>query len=237
MAGTGYTLGDFTADRAEKHVVIHARVGAKGQFTLEDGSPLPLLRAGARVQLRVRAAHLADQEQRSALSALSVRELLPRGQVLLALVDTRSLEDPALADRLKAAGLLDVLLEARDGTRRYRNRRPEGMVFGEERDQGPKAHEGLVEVHLEEPLVMERKGLKTYRLQSCACVVPALKRTSREPGFDISLNHALTRISEQLELHRISHTGNVFTRYLVPESTGQSWRVSRLGSLRDRLQA
>ncbi len=100
-------------------------------------------------------------------------------------------------------------------------------------DEGPKAHEGLIEVRLLEPLVMERKGLKTYRLRPCPCVVPALKYPPDGPAHDFSLNHALTRISEHLELHRISHTGNAFTRYLVPDSTGGALRLRRLGSLRD----
>jgi hypothetical protein len=39
-----------------------------------------------------------------------------------------------------------------------------------------------------------------------------------EEPFAISLNHALTMLSERYEKHRISHTGNVYTRVFYQES-------------------
>ena len=53
------------------------------------------------------------------------------------------------------------------------------------------------------------------------------------PDHDYSLNHALTRISELLEVRRISHTGNVFSRYLVSPPGSRDGRLVRLGVLRD----
>ncbi|MDP2007139.1 MAG: hypothetical protein Q8K45_15790 [Rubrivivax sp.] len=235
MTGSGYSLGDFTADQADEHVVLHARVSNSGVLTQADGSPLPAMKPGAFVQLRLRATSLSDKEQRAALSKVEVRELLPRDFTLLAIVDTRALEDRELGSRLEQAGLLDVLRQARHEAQRERGFRPSDPEFAHLRDEGPKAHEGLLEVRLLEPLMVERKGLKTFRLQPCPCVVPALRRPPGEPDHDYSLNHALTRISEELELHRISHTGNVFTRYLVPEPAGAGFILRRLGTLRDQL--
>ncbi len=235
MSGRGYTLGDFTADQADEHVVLQARVGEKGVLTQSDGSPLPLLKPGALVQLRVRAAFVMDKEQRAVLSKVEVRELLPRGQSLLAIVDTRCLSDAEFLPALDRAGLVDVLHQARHEAQRIRDLQPSGMDFRHLRDEGPKAHEGLLEVILLDHLMVERKGLKTFRLQPCRCVVSALKRQPGGPEHDYSLNHALTRISEQLELHRISHTGNVFTRYLVPDPIGTRVHLRRLSTLRDRL--
>lgn len=234
MSGRWYPQGDFGPGQVDEHVVIHARVGDKGTFTQDDGSPLPALRPGAFVQLRLRATCLVDPKQRKTFSTRELRELLPRGQKVFAIVDSRSLEDHELAMHLMQAGLLDVLAQARDETRRYREQPL--MESWSMRGEGPKTHEGLLEVILLEPLMMERKGLKPYRLHTCACVVPALKRPADGFDHDLSLNHALTRISEQLELHRISHTGNVFNRYLVPASADRDWPLLRLASRRDVVQ-
>ncbi len=232
MAGTGYSLGDFTAEREAAHVVIHARVDAKGGFTQADGSPLPAQRPGARVQLRVLAAHLHDKKQRTALTTWESRELLPAGQVLLALVDTRAQQDAAHRKRLEQEGLMAVVQQALANARALGDRHPTAWL-AHMGGRGPKVHEGLLEVRLLEPLVMERKGLKTYRLKSCACEGPALAAQGIEPPRDHSLNHALTRISERLELNRISHSGNVFTRFLVELPSSDDLRLYRLGDLRD----
>jgi hypothetical protein len=57
-------------------------------------------------------------------------------------------------------------------------------------------------------LWLKVKGLDKTELVSSTVMMPA--------GFDeptaISLNHALTMLSERYEKHRISHTGNVYTR-------------------------
>jgi hypothetical protein len=232
MAGTGYSLGDFTAEREAEHVLIHARVDAKGGFTLLDGSPLPALHPGARVQLRVRAADLHDKQQRNALTSWESRQLLPAEQVVLALVDTRALQDPAQRQRLEQEGLLPVMHEALARARGLAERQPRGW-HAHAGGPGPKAHEGLLEVRLLEPLEMERRGLKTYRLRPCACEVTALAALGTDAPRDYSLNHALTRISERLELNRISHTGNAFTRFLVELPQGDGLQVCRLADLRD----
>lgn len=235
MTVRGYTLGDFSAEAGIEYVVIHARADGQGRFTQANGLPLPALLPGAAVQLRLRATQLQDREQRKSLTTWEARPLLPASQVLFAVVDARALHEPAHAERLEALGLLDVLGQGRQLADHFRQR-DSGMTYSA-LSQGPKAHEGLLELRLEEPLVMERKGLKTYRLKPCLCRVPALPNASSDSGHDRSLNHALTRISETLELHRISHTGNAFTRYLVLEQGQAGGVLRRLVDWRDRVES
>src|SRR5208337_2134709 len=51
---------------------------------------------------------------------------------------------------------------------------------------------------------------QTFTLESCRCVIPALKLEAT------SINHAFTLISEAYETKRLSHTGNVFERAYTP---------------------
>lgn len=231
MVGTGYTAGDFTADQIEEHVLIPGRVGPKGQITLADGSPLPALREGASVQLRVRAMHVTDKAQRAALSSVEVRELLPADTEVFAIVDARALDDQGSRAQLQDAGLLPIVVKARQLLDAMKESSPDPFAWRTK--ELPKAHEGIIPVRLLEPLMMERKGSKPFRLQPCACRVPDLPHPAGEPDHDYSLNHALTRISELLEVRRISHTGNVFSRYLVSPPGSRDGRLVRLGVLRD----
>jgi hypothetical protein len=62
------------------------------------------------------------------------------------------------------------------------------------------------------------EGRKTVGLQSSRIVLPQV--VSKEPV--ISLNHAFTKLSETYEPWRISHTGNVYQRFLYKENN-QRW--------------
>lgn len=59
---------------------------------------------------------------------------------------------------------------------------------------------------------IQPKGLSTSRV-----VVP--REVSSDPLN--SLNHAFTRLSEEYEPWRISHTGNIYTRVLYEERNGR----------------
>lgn len=65
---------------------------------------------------------------------------------------------------------------------------------------------GLVPVLLESALSLLISPGHAGRLSGGACKVPALGISARSP------NHALTLLSTEFELTRISHTGNVFTQ-------------------------
>ena len=62
--------------------------------------------------------------------------------------------------------------------------------------------------------------LKVTGLERCELVSgTVLMPDGFEPPTASSLNHALTLLSERYERHRISHTGNVYTRVFYQEST------------------
>lgn len=230
MAGRHFPRGDSAAEVGFEHLVIHARADGQGRFTRDDGSPLPTIKPGAAVQLRLAATSLRDRDERRSLSTWEAHELLPERQVLFAIVDARALHEPEHARRLHDRGLLDVLGHAKQAAEHFRQR--EGGMSDLALNAGLASHEGLLELRLDEPLWVERKGLKTYRLRPCSCFVPALPNPDNNSGRDSSLNHALTRLSEAFELHRISHTGNAFTRFMVLDTSGL---LRRLASCRDRV--
>lgn len=60
------------------------------------------------------------------------------------------------------------------------------------------------------------EGTKATGLMSSLIELPEF--VSKEPA--ISLNHAFTLLSETYEPWRMSHTGNVYTRFLYRESNG-----------------
>lgn len=146
------------------------------------------------------------------------------------MVDTRALDEASTREQLRQRGLLDVLAKARQAQQSMRRASHDPLSWWTQ--DTPMVHDGLIQVELLEPLMMERRGLKPFRLQRCACRVPDLPRAEGS-DYDYSLNHALTRISEQLELLRISHTGNAFMRYLVRSPGTDGDRLVRLGVLRD----
>jgi hypothetical protein len=63
-------------------------------------------------------------------------------------------------------------------------------------------------------LWLKVKGLDKAELLGSTIQMP----DGFEEPFAISLNHALTMLSERYEKHRISHTGNVYTRVFYQES-------------------
>lgn len=231
MAVRHFPRGDLAAEVGFEQVVIHARVDGQGRFTRDDGSPLPAIKPGAAVQLRLAATSLRDRDQRRSLSTWEAHELLTERQVLFAIVDARALHEPEHAQRLRDRGLFDVLGHAKQVGEHFRQR--EGGMSYRALDAVPAGHEGLLELRLDEPLWVERKGLKNYRLRPCSCFVPALPNPEKDSGRDRSLNHALTRLSEAFELHRISHTGNAFTRVLALDASGL---LLRLATCRDRIE-
>lgn len=84
-------------------------------------------------------------------------------------------------------------------------------------------------VMLLEPLILEFTPGSPGHLLPCTCRIEG-----PNPEEEIeSLNLAMTRISEQFEPHRKTHTGNVFDRVWVP--TKRRWKS--LGELRTAAKA
>ena len=222
--------GEFTAEKSAGQVVIHAVFDGK-KLVQADGRPLPKMAEGARVQIRVPAfyLHLSDDEHH--LKQSEVRELLPRGSTLFAAVDLRGIEDRLYNNRPIDPELIDLRGTAEDIRRRH------DIIDSQQLQH----YEGLIPIRLHEPLMMMRRGLKTYRLLQCPCEILYYPWEHVEVR---SLNQVLTKISERMEIHRATHTGNAFVRCLVPVRIGpkgefiatEDGPLVRLESLRDRAQ-
>lgn len=82
-----------------------------------------------------------------------------------------------------------------------------GLV--ESRELGFQSQWMFAEVLLLEDLDLKMRGDKDPALTQCRCKIPALGEEA------ISLNHAFTMLSMHYELHRKSHTANVFDRTYI----------------------
>lgn len=73
-----------------------------------------------------------------------------------------------------------------------------------------------VEFILVEEQQILRRGTKNSKLIQCKCQIPSLEKDAK------SINHAYSIISEAFEPHRISHTGNVFSKVYYQDNS--TWR-------------
>jgi hypothetical protein len=84
--------------------------------------------------------------------------------------------------------------------------------------------EGVFEEAGSGGLWLKVKGLDKTDLISSSIRMPA----ETEKKTAISLNHALTMLSERYETHRLSHTGNVYTRVFYQEGNGRWYPLADL---------
>jgi len=149
-------------------------------FALLDGSPLPAIAKDAVCELVLRPEILQNPADRDRFVRDEVFPILGQGSVVLLGVSPHSVGDP------KAPGLIN----------------PQQI--------GVQTEYWLVEVRLEQDLYIRIRGDQEAKLESCRCVIPALRLEAT------SINHAFTLISEAYETKRLSHTGNVFERAYTP---------------------
>jgi hypothetical protein len=215
--------GDFSPSLAEKKVLINAIFDGRN-FVMSDGQPVDMIQPGTGVQIRFSAVDLNERAGDLHLLKEETRLLFPAGTTLYARVDLRGIQDEILNFRIDRHDLYEFESAATNLARRF-------QYFDA---QTRKTNDGLVEVRLHEPLTMSRIGQKTFTLDSCACEVFGI---GRNPIEVLSLNQALSRISEYAEIHRASHTGNVFFRFLAPLNDQRYFdlrgRLGRLEVLRD----
>lgn len=80
--------------------------------------------------------------------------------------------------------------------------------------------------------LIETKGglwLKQKGLEKSEIITSKILLTGDLAGNDaISLNHAFTQLSEKFETHRISHTGNIYTRILYQEADQRWYPLARM---------
>lgn len=202
---SGWRAGtEFMAEKTMKTVKIKPKFNGN-TFVTPKGEALPTLKEGATVEISVVATSLVDKEQARRLTATDRVELLPAGTLLYAIVRGLPGIDPSETPPPQE-------LEDRDYLRRclhqhINNRFASGTA--------PFMPEGAVEAILLEPLFMTLRGDKLPKLEPCKCRIPYFGPMPERPDdfHALSLNHALTLISERFEKGRISHSGNAFLRY------------------------
>jgi hypothetical protein len=164
----------------EKRLRIAVRFDGT-HFALLDCSPLPAIAKDAVCELVLRPELLQNPADRDRLVRDEVFPILTQGTTVLLGVSPHSVGDP------KAPGLIC-----------------------NPQERGVQTEYWLVEVRLEQDLYIRIRGDQEAKLESCKCVIPALKLEAT------SINHAFTLISEAYETNRLSHTGNVFERTYTP---------------------
>lgn len=93
----------------------------------------------------------------------------------------------------------------------------------------PPVAKPFVEIHPKQPLRIKLRGSKKGELEPCLCEIPSLDDLEAT-----SINHAYTLISENFEMHRRSHTANVFDKVYFSDTNG-IWKP--LEVLRERIQS
>lgn len=197
------------------------RVGERWEFFY--GGDVPV-KEGTLGELSLNANQITDERFRQRVSQELTVKILEEGQALLV----------ALSDRSSNGGPIgkwpDVYpVSVPPGTTRF-----ERITLGPPK---PKVRDRLKAVQPELDGVAETgglwlklKGMERTELAASTVAMPA----GFKPETAISLNHAVTLLSQQYEKHRISNTGNVYTRVFYCEQNGK-WYP--LNDLRQGVQA
>ena len=200
---------------SEKVTLPVKRVGERWEFFY--GGDVPL-KEGTLGELSVSADQITDERFRQRVSHELTIKVLEEGQALLV----------ALSDRSSNVGCLGrwpyvFPSGAPPGTTRF-----ECITLGPPK---PKASDKYKEVKPELDGVTEagglwlkHKGLERTELAAGTVVMPA----GIKPEVAISLNHAVTLLSQQYEKLRISNTGNVYTRVFYCEPSGKWYPLNDL---------
>jgi hypothetical protein len=197
------------------------RVGERWEFFY--GGDVPV-KQGTLGELSLSANQITDERFRQRVSQELTVKILEEGQPLLV----------ALSDRSSNGGHLgtwpDVYpLGVPPGTTRF-----ERITLGPPKpkvsDKPEKTQPELDGIAETGGLWLKLKGMERTELAASTVVMPA----GFKPETAISLNHAVTLLSQQYEKHRISNTGNVYTRVFYFEENSV-WYP--LNDLRQGVQA
>ena len=205
----------FDADWTAKVTVPVKRVGERWEFFY--GGDVPV-REGTLGELTLSADQITDEQfKQRVMQELTVR-ILDEGTELLV----------ALSDRTTDGSRAGAWPEP------YPPKVPSGTTRFERIFLGPvkpKPGEPPLAPELERGgLWLKLKGLERCELQGSTVQMP----NGFEPKVAISLNHAFTMLSQAYEKHRISNTGNVYSRVFYQD---RNRRWYPLDDLRTGVQA
>jgi hypothetical protein len=196
------------------------RVGSQWKFYY--GGDVPV-RDGAIADLVIAASQITDQSFLKILGAETVTRIFFEGTPLaVALSD----QDAWRPDSGRQSWPDVYLNSVPTGTTRF-----EYVVIGPPKRENLRQQD-LIEKGPGGGLWLRLKGLERSTLECSTILLP----DGLPQATAVSLNHAFTLLSQQYEQHRISHTGNVYSRVFYQENDGQ-WHP--LSDLRDgvRLRA
>lgn len=202
-------------DVTGKVTVPVKRVGERWEFFY--GGDVPV-REGTRGELTLSADQITDESFRKRVMQELTVKILDQGAELLV----------ALSDRDTNGR------RAGSWPERFPPNVPLGTTRFERIWLGPvkkKADEQTLDAELERGgLWLKLKGLERSELQGSSVQMP----TGFQPPIATSLNHAYTMLSQSYEKHRISNTGNVYTRVFYQD---EDRRWYPLDDLRNGVQA
>jgi hypothetical protein len=205
----------FDPDWTAKVTVPVKRVGERWEFFY--GGDVPV-KEGTLGELTVNADRITDERFRQRVTQELSVKILDEGTELLV-----ALSDRETNGRLSGAWPDPRPLKVPPGTTRFVR-----VWLGPARK---KAEESALEVAPEPGgLWLKLKGLERCELHGSTVRMPA----GFDPPHAISLNHAFTRLSQAHEKHRISNTGNVYTRVFYQD---RDKRWYPLDDLRTGVQA
>jgi hypothetical protein len=183
----------FDPNWTTKVTVPVKRVGERWEFFY--GGDVPV-KEGTLGELTLSADQLTDEKFRQRVTQELTVKILDEGTELLVALSDRDING-RLAGKWPEPSPMDVP----PGTTRF-----ECVKLGALRK---KVGEPLPHVTLEPGgLWLKLKGLERCELTGSSVQMPA----GFDPPSATSLNHALTMLSQAFEKHRISNTGNVYTR-------------------------
>lgn len=201
----------FYPDWKEKVTVPIKRVGDRWEFFY--GGDVPA-KDGAMGELTIEADDITDERFRQRVSAEITVQILEEGTPLLVALSDRS------GNNLKGDWPDKHPLDLPLGTTRL-----ERVWLGPPKAKySASLQQELNDIPEKGGLWLRLRGLEKTELLSSTVRMPSA--VSKE--FANSLNHAFTLLSQTYERHRISNTGNVYTRVFYQEKDGQWYPLDDL---------
>ena len=205
----------FAPDWSAKVTVPVKRVGERWEFFY--GGDVPV-REGSLGELTLCASQISDERFRQRVSQEFVVKILEEGAPLLF----------ALSDRSRGGARIGTWPDIDPSSVPAGTTRFERVTMGPCKPKSVQPElDGIRDTG---GVWLKLKGLERSELTGSTVIMPQ----GFEPAAATSLNHALTLLSQVYETHRISNTGNVYTRVFYQEKND---RWYPLNDLRTGVQA
>lgn len=204
--------GLYDQEWTPKVTVPVRRVGENWEFFY--GGEVPVC-DGTIGDLIIDASRITDKNFLAMVNEETVAKIFDQGRQLIVALSDQS----ASGARVGNLPWPDVPFEnVPMGTTRF-----EHVVIGPPKP-GNSHQQELLEKESDGGLWLRLKGLERSDLECSTVVLPqGLAETSA-----VSLNHAFTLLSQRYEQHRISHTGNVYSRVFYMEENAKWYPLSHL---------